>query len=319
MLRYAKRHTFLLRLRIGLNTRNYIMIKLWIILSVLAAAIWAVNNVVDKFVISKLVANPIIPTAISSLVGLLVGLGVLAFHGFGNLSFAGILTALVAGSIYIFMAFLYYHALKVGEVSTLIPLFFLAPLFIALIAGIFLGEIFTPAKYAGVIMLTAGAFLISWEKSATFRFGKGFWLMILAAFLLSVNQVMTKYLLNMSDFWTVFAYVRIGSFLPVIPALIMNFSELKRLFKDSKKTVALVVSSESLYNVAVALITLAIAIGPVTLVNALSSVQPFFLLLFVVLLSVFYPHILKEDVAKPRIALKLLATTIMFAGALLLS
>jgi drug/metabolite transporter (DMT)-like permease len=57
----------------------------------------------------------------------------------------------------------------------------------------------------------------------------------------------------------------------------------------------------------------------VTLVAALSSVQPFFVLLIAVVLSVFYPKILKEEIGKSAVLLKAVAILVMFAGAVLIT
>jgi len=78
-------------------------------------------------------------------------------------------------------------------------------------------------------------------------------------------------------------------------------------------------TNESLNLLGVLFITIATSIGYVTLVNALSSIQPFFVLLFTVLLSIFYPSILKEELSKSIIFLKILAIVLMFSGAILIT
>jgi len=64
---------------------------------------------------------------------------------------------------------------------------------------------------------------------------------------------------------------------------------------------------------------IATSISYVTLVNALSSVQPFFVLLFTVLLSIFFPHIIKEEINKSIMFLKVLAIILMFIGVILVT
>lgn len=66
-------------------------------------------------------------------------------------------------------------------------------------------------------------------------------------------------------------------------------------------------------------ITIAVSAGYVTLVSALSSIQPFFILLFTVILSIFYPHILKEEVGRSVIFQKFLAIILMFIGVILIT
>lgn len=292
----------------------------WILFSILAAIVWAIVNVIDKYILSKLVSKPIVPVMILGVIGLVASLVVFSTKGFGQLSPINSLLALVAGILFVLMTFFYFRAVKVEDVSKVIPLFCLSPLFILFIAGFFLGETFTATKYFGILLLVAGAILISLKNLTSFSFGKAFWLMVLSSLSLAVSQVITKYLLNFYDFWTVFAYIRIGAFVALIPVFWLNFSDLKNLYRESRfKTFGLISVNESLNLLGVIFITLASAIGFVTLVNALSSIQPFFVLLFSVLLSIFYPQILKEEIMKSKLFLKFVSIVIMFIGAVLIS
>ncbi|PIU98265.1 hypothetical protein COS61_02340, partial [Candidatus Wolfebacteria bacterium CG03_land_8_20_14_0_80_40_12] len=87
--------------------------------------------------------------------------------------------------------------------------------------------------------------------------------------------------------------------------------------EHGKKVIGVISLAEILNLVGKVFITIAIATGYVTLVNALSSVQPFFVLLFAVILSIFYPSIIKEELNKPIIVQKLVAIILMFIGAIL--
>jgi len=295
------------------------MIEFWIFLSILAAFLWSVSNVIDKYVLSKLISTPMIPVVISGFVALVIGLSVIASSGFGAMSLGHIFLALAGGSVYTFVLLLYFKAIKIGDITSLVPLFYLVPLFIAAIAWFLLGERLLSMEYAGIFLLVAGAFMISWDNNNPFKFGKAFWLMIFSTFLLAINQVITKYLLNFYDFWPVFALISVGCFLPVIPIFFKNFHDLKLLILKNKKAVGFVLASEFLYRSASALITFAVAIGSVTLVNAISSIQPFFVLLIMVLFSFFAPNILKEELPKSKILSKVVAITVMFIGGILVS
>jgi len=292
----------------------------WITFSILAALIWSIVNIVDKYVLSKLVNRPIVPLIVLGFVGLVASIFVFGVTGLQELSSFNIFLALVAGVFYALMGFFYFQAVKVEEISKVVPIFYLSPLFILVIAGVTLGEVFTPIKYLGILLLIIGAILISMKSLSSFTFGKAFWLMILSSLSLAFNQVLTKHLLGFADFWTVFAYIRVGAFLALVPAIYLNFSDLKVIYKESGAKVFGIISfNESLNLIGVLFITLAATTGFVTLVNALSSIQPFFVLLFTVLLSIFLPSILKEEISKSTIFLKVISVSMMFAGAVLIS
>ena len=59
--------------------------------------------------------------------------------------------------------------------------------------------------------------------------------------------------------------------------------------------------------------------GYITLVNALASSQPFFVLLYAAILSVWFPRILSEEIGRRAFVHKFAAIALMFAGVLLVT
>lgn len=287
----------------------------WILFSILAVIVWAVVNIIDKYILEKLIKKPIIPVIFVGVVGLVGSIIVYFTRDFSELSYTNIGLAILAGIFYILMAVFYFKAVKLEEISCVVPLFHLTPIFVLILALIFLGEIFTPIKYLGIFLLIMGAVLISSKGSLKINFGRAFWFMIFSSFALAINQIITKYLLNFADFWTIFSYVRIGAFIAVIPLFYINYKDILFL---TKKPLGFVVLSESLNLIAVLFFTIAISVGFVTLVNALTSTTSFFVLIFTVMLSIFYPKILKEEISKKTVLMKLVAIVMMFIGVVLI-
>jgi hypothetical protein len=91
------------------------------------------------------------------------------------------------------------------------------------------------------------------------------------------------------------------------------------LKEQGKKTVVAVMSNEAFMMIAVLSFTIAVSTGLVTLVNALTSLTAFFVLFFTVILSTFYPNILKEEISNSTVLAKFFAITLMFAGTLLIT
>ncbi len=130
----------------------------------------------------------------------------------------------------------------------------------------------------------------------------------------------TKYLLSFADFWTIFSYERVGAFIGAVPLILLNFHDLVATVKKHGKRVVAVISLNELLNlVGVLFLILATAKGFVTLVNALSSVQPFFVLLISLALTVRYPHIIREEFTARMLALKVMAVAMIFTGAILIT
>ncbi len=293
---------------------------MWIFFSILAALCWAIVNTIDKYVLTKWVRKPIVPVMILGVTGLVASICVILLHGLNPMFFQNITLAFIVGIFYVLMIVFYFKAVNIEEISRVIPLFYLSPLFVLILSFFFLGEIFSPIKYLGIFLLVIGAILISLKKPFRISFGKAFWFMVLVSLIAAVNAVITKYLLNFADFWTIFSYKGIGAFFATIPIFYFNFSDLVLTIREHGKKVILAMSAnEALNQFALLFIIIATSIGYVTLVNALSSVQPFFVLLFTVVLSVFYPKILKEEINKTVMFQKLIAIILMFVGVMLIT
>jgi len=168
--------------------------------------------------------------------------------------------------------------------------------------------------------LVFGAIIISLKNIHKFKLSGSFWLMVVSSFSFAVYAVITKYLLGAADYWTVFSYIRIGVFIAIIPIIYFNFSELIFFVKKSGKRISGLVSLNETIRLSGGLfITIASSTGSVTLANALAAIQPFFVLFFTIILSVFYPQIIKEENGKSAVVTKLFAITLMFIGAILIT
>ncbi len=291
----------------------------WVLLSILAAFVFALANIIDKFLLTKWIKEPLILVLILSAVGLLIGLSVYLFHGFSFLSGFNIAMALIAGVIYMFGMFLYYKAAKIEEISKVMPLVYLSPLFILILATIFLGEIFTSIKYLGIFFLVSGAISISSKNFTKINFNLAFWFAILSALMFAIIAILTKYLLNFADFWTIFSYIRFGAFLASIPLFYFYLKDFYPPIKEfGLKSIGFASFNMVLLLGAVLLLTIATSIGDVTLVNALASIQPLFVLFLATILTVFFPSFLKEEVNKSLVFQKISAITLIFIGTLLI-
>ena len=295
------------------------MVEAWAIIATLVAVIWAGVDIIDKYVLTKWVKNPIVPVMITGAISLIAAIIVYLIRGFSSLSVSHIVLAIVAGIFYILAAVLYFRAAKIEEISRIVPLFYLSPVFITILAAIFLAEVFTPVTYIGIALLIIGSILIS-SKRLKINPGSAFWLMILASLSISFTAIITKYLLNFAEFWTIFSYQSIGAFLTTIPVFYFSLPHLLSTIKKHGKKAVVVMSLNEIFNtMGVLLIILAASLGPVTLISALSSLEPFFVLTFSVILSLFLPKILKEEIDKSTVLLKVVAIALMFVGVVLIT
>lgn len=290
----------------------------WIILTFVATLLWASTNILDKYILSRLVKNPLLPLLFFSVVGLGAASIIFLFRQTGTLTTDVKTIVLFAGACYTLSIFLYFKAATFEEISKIVALWYVSPIFTAILGWLLLGETFTMPIYIGIVLLAIGAFTI---EVSNFRisFGKGFWLMMVSSFFLACNYVAVKYALESADFWTVFAWARVGSFIAVFPLVYGQFTQMINTIRTfSKKTVVLMSTSETLGIAGVVFITAAAETGSATLVSAFSTIQPLFVFIFSIIVTLFFPRMFKETLSRRVLLFKAVAIVCIITGAVLL-
>lgn len=295
----------------------------WITLALLASLMWSLSNLIDKYVLEKWLKNPLLSLNIIFFIDLGAAAAVYFSHGLQPLSLTNLMLVLVAGAMGITGAVFYFKALNIEEVSRIVPLFNVSPLFILVLATIFLGEVFTPGKYLGIALLIIGSVLITLRKIESkrrFHWGTSMWLMLGCLITGAIVQVITKYLLRFADYWSIFGYLRLSNAIILIPFLLITWKELVATTKKhGNRVVGFITLSEALAVAALLVFTIAISLGPVTLVNSVGALQPLFVLAITIIFSRFFPHIMKEEIDKHTVILKAVAIALMIAGMILVA
>src|SRR3989338_5940732 len=296
--------------------------------------ILAVVAIMDKFIVSEEKISPVkfvFYSTVSILpVFFLLPFGV-QFLG-SNFDYA---MSLVSGFTFALALWAMYIGLEKSEVSHTGPLVGAAvALFVLVLGQVFLRESISLQQYIGVLVLALGSLLISFEQSQNHRGWHGGMLWgVVAGLLFAISHVTAKYIYAHYDFYSGFVWPRgfIGVFGVVLLLIPTYFKEILRKKsivrrawdtvakkKASAGHVALIVTDKVLGVVAVVLIQYAIAVGSVTLVNALAGVQYAFLVVVVGLLSAFSPRLFKEEDRRGEMAQEAFAVFIIGVGLALL-
>jgi uncharacterized membrane protein len=291
----------------------------WILLTFAAVLLWTLINISDKFVIDKWVKEPLIPMIIYCLLGIFFTAIVAICHLLGPITNTNIILSLISGGFYFLMGYYYFKAVLIEEISRLVPLFYLSSLLIAIFAAIFLGEVLSITKYLGILLLILGATIISVKKLEAPKLDKGTFYMILSATFLASYMLINKFVLDHTGYWTVFSWNRIGSFIFVLPILVIYRKKIIHSAKGLKLPAYLMMCLNETVNIAgIILITIATSIGLVTVISGLSAIQPLFVFFFTIILSLAFPHIIKEEINKKIITQKSIAIIAVIIGAILL-
>lgn len=223
--------------------------------------------------------------------------------------------SLATGTAFAASSLCYFKAIKMEEVSRVMPLYDLSPVVVAIVAAVLLGEVFAPTTYLGIFLISFGAVLLSLKRLRGLRFGRGMAWMLLAVVFIAGGVIASKIALDTLDPWTVFAYGKLGTVFATLPFArdgYRVFFEAVRAY--GRPVVVATLVSESITSMTTIFFLLAASTGYVTLVNALVGTHPLFLLLFTVLISVYRPSILKEELGGALLARKIFAIACMGLG-----
>jgi len=291
----------------------------WMLFTLLAVFFWSVCNILDKFVVTRYIRNPIVMMMFLSSFSLIFAFVVAIFQPVIIPPINLLLPLLASGICYFIGCSLYFKSLTVEEVSRVVSLYSISPIFVLILSTVFLHEIFTWDKYVGILLIVLGSVLISLKKEAKFKLSKALLLMTMSAIFIAFYYTLQKFALNSLSYWNVFFWVRIGCFLAA-PVLFLFYH---KLFVESLKkypiTGVYLPIIEILNVVGVYLIVIAYSAGYAGLVSAFTEIHSLVVFLMVVALSVFKPKILKEEMKGSTLLMKIISIIMIIAGAILIS
>ena len=310
---------------------------MWLFIALLGNALLAVVAVIDKFILTKSVSKPIVFVFYSTIFVLPFFL-LLPFGVRMPNVWTDYLIFSVSGLCFAFALWTLYIAIQKSEISHVGPLVGAAvPLFILFLSRIFLGEQLGVYALLAVVVLIIGSLVISFDLNATstgrtgLPAGEAGWHLgmswgVLSGFLFAVSHVISKYAYDIYGFYSGFVLTKVpigifGAVLLFSPTIRALFVKRERTQADKtagNKRLALVAGDITLGVIAATLLQYATALGSVSLVNALGGAQYALLIIFVAIISRFFPQIIKETFTKKEIIQKAVSVIIIGVGLVLL-
>jgi uncharacterized membrane protein len=295
----------------------------WYIPALLASILWAVVVIVDKFVLTHHIKDAYsyqLFLTITFIPPVLILFFCSSFHE----SMLLYLLILVLGIIFGLAFVLYNKALLVEEVSRVTPLFYLAPLFVLILSALFLGEHLPTRRYIGIGLMVLSAILVSfrWPERKSFSVSPALFMMLFLDLLIAGKDVIAKFLFSYIDYWTYLFWFVLGNIV-VRPFLLLHPNIKRRFIADIKslqsRIYLLCFVNSALAWLGYVLYFDAISMTYVSLVSAIPSTQPFFVFIFAIVLGVFYPELIKENISeKSAVLIKGIATVMILVGAYLI-
>lgn len=299
----------------------------WLIIAILAPLLWAFTNFIDKFLLSKYFKLGVGTLIIySALIGLPVAFLVAIFKpNVFSLTLPTSIFIILNSFLYIIYLFPYLRALSKADTSVVVPIFQTVPVFSYFLAFLVLGETLSGIQIIGSLLIIFGALGITLKfKDKKVHLTKEvLFLQLLASFILAVNYLFFKFFAIQLDFWTVSFWQYLG--VAIFGIILLIFVKSYRMdfilsFKrNSKAILGLNVINEVLNIGATIILTFATLFAPLTLVWVINGFQPLFVFLIGILLTLFFPHLIKENLEKKVLFQKTIFILLIFLGAYLLN
>jgi drug/metabolite transporter (DMT)-like permease len=292
----------------------------WLFLTLLSTVTFSALDLIEKHLISARIKSPLL---LAIFLAVFYPINLIAILLFFPVDFAPFpsMASFVIGAAMGIAYLLFMKALYVEEVSRVVTLHYTYPLFVAPIAFFFLNEDLTFSNYAGIVLLVASTIMISYRKvGKSILYSPALLLMIALNLVIAAENVIAKYLFDLTNFWSFIFWLTSGLIairiaLLLMPSVRRDFTHMvfdRKVIGYGFATAFLFLASNMLYYGAV-------SIQLVSLVSALSAIQPLILLGMAVMISYVRPGYVHEELSKGTMLIKIVAVFLVFIGTYLIT
>ena len=291
----------------------------WIILSLASALAFGVVSILDKILLMRYISSARTFLVMVGLLQITLSAIVMPFTPVLSYSFDVSAIAYVSGLLWGASLVTMIWVMSTQDVSRVVPVASTFPVFVAIMAMLFLSENLSILHWVAIVVTVAGAAFISLNTTGLSRrvpLDSSFFLLLLGSIAFGGGQFLSKVVLDDMDIWSL--YVLRGAGLGTAAIALMFrpvvLSDMRRALSDIE-TMAVFLASEGVaVFVGVMLSLWAIALGPVSLTATLMSTRPLFVFVLSVLLSSSVWRLLDEPLDRKTLANKLVSTTMIVAG-----
>lgn len=295
----------------------------WLFFALGAPVSYAISNFIDRFLIEKRIRDNRALAILSGITGTVISLTILISLRFPAVPWRQAFIMLASGACGILGLIPYYRAIAMEDASRVVPLFQLSPVFTFILSALFLHEMLTGTQFLGFFLIVAGGLLLAAEKLQFrgFRLRKAYWYAVLTSLIFAFPNVLFKYVSLRQNFWITLAYDFLGAALAAFLLMLTPLMRraIKSEWRNIKTNLGILGANEIIYAAGIVSGFYAINLASPSLVSALGRTQSVFVLIFGLVLSIWFPHIIKEDLRGRTVLLKLVAIALMFWGVWVIS
>jgi len=299
---------------------------MWLLYAFSGPVMWAISTHIDKFLVDKYFrdSDTAVLMVFTALLGV-IALPVIWFFEPRVLALPWLASTVmtVSGILYMGAMLFYLRAIQTEEASVVAPLFQANTLFTFALGVIVLHEIPRWPQLLGAGLVMLGALGLSLDKNLRLGSFKPrlVLLMLAATFAVALSSVVLKFFAVRDEFWstTFWTFVGEGLFGGAILAVPKFRKQFLTLFRRNPGAVIGVNAANELINLGGGLgVRFASLLAPVALVSAISATSTFFVFLFSVLLTLFFPRLGREDLSARNVVQKAVGGILIMAGVALI-
>lgn len=293
----------------------------WIFLALASTVISALVNLLDSHYMTQRMPGWRAYILLCDVLTLPVGIAMLFIlplpSGLGVAPFAAVAASTLASSLAVVLIL---EAMKSEHISRVAPLISTSPVFVGILAFLFLGEHFAWHQVLGIGGVVAGAILISfkWDDGGAAHFNVRSALTLLAAsVLVAISNVTNKYALGYMSYWNSATLIFIMSsvlFLAICvrPQVLREIANLRqRTF-----TIGVALANQAVAMAAMILAFWSVNPGPVALASAVFNSKPLFVFAFSMAAGTLFPRFLPPERASSKVLLIKAGATLVVVGGL---
>ena len=292
----------------------------WILLSIASAFMFAIIIIADKLLLSTYLPNLRTFFFLVGIIQIVMATTILLIEPWHSSPSGSILIiGMVSGITWIAGLILMFYGISRLEVSRVIAIYHTYPVFVGLLAVVFLGEHLSVVAWLAILVTICGAALVAMGQSHS-KQNDGpliiYGIVVIGSLLTAIANVTYKYALDGLAFWDINALRAFcaGSISIIVgwhPRIISDL----RSIGSSRIGLGIFVFAEILAApVAMILMFSALNAGPASLVSTLISIRPLFVLFIAGLLSTGHLNLLNEPITKNNMIGKLIPISMIVVG-----
>lgn len=292
------------------------MSLLGILFAFISPAAHAVSNIFDAYVSGALFKR--IPTTIfyMNLTNIFGILCLLLFGQIHSLPPSAWLLVFLLAAIDIGSQFPYFAALKKVDTSVVAALFQLEKIFIPIWAYLIVGEILHPVQFVGFGIIILFSVLLNVKPGAHIKINSGFWLMCLAAILLSFEWSLYKSLMEYTDWVSAAFWCTLTSFVAQFTMLLYRpvRKDIVKSFSAYTKKFGSFLFMEIFDRIGSFSYIFALSLIPVIASAGIGSVQPIFVAFYGIILARLFSKRFHEDISRSAMIKKIVCFIMISIG-----